>query len=392
MPQIAQSDTIGRFNEVASELEKLKKNDMYRSLPFVEVVGGGMVADRAGNKLVDLSSNDYLALAGDETLREEFFRLCKPKGFSSSSSRLMSGFDTDTVELENRISRDYNREAALIFSSGYHANTSILSAICNSDTLILADKLVHASLIDGIRLSKCEFRRFEHNNMKSLERILESKHADYKHIIIVSESTFSMDGDKCDLRFFVELKHRFDNVLLYIDSAHDVGTTGNKGLGEPEEQGVLNEIDFIVATFGKGLASYGAFVVCDGIVKEFLVNKARGLIFSTALSPIQMQWTRFVWEQLPNFADRRTSLASNASYFRSQLQAKGIQTPSASHIVPIIIGQASETLRKSEQLRSAGFHCLAVRPPTVPQNLCRLRLSINSAMTKRELDAVLACL
>ena len=133
-------------------------------------------------------------------------------------------------------------------------------------------------------------------------------------------------------------------------------------------------------------------MVCDGIVKEYLVNKARGLIFSTALSPIQMQWTRFIWEQMPNFTARRTSLAENAAYFRLQLQGKNIQTPSASHIIPIITGQAEETLQKSAALHSAGFHCLAVRPPTVPQNLCRLRLSLNSAMTKQEMDTVLSCL
>lgn len=380
------------LEEIASELEQLKKYNMYRSLPAVELAGRGVVQDKAGKELLDLSSNDYLAIAGDEILREDFFRLFKPKSFSSSSSRLMSGFNSDTVELEQLIAKDYNREAALIFSSGYHVNTSILPAIGNSKTLILADKLVHASLIDGIRLSKCEFRRFEHNNLKVLERILESKYAEYSRIIIVSESTFSMDGDKCDLRFLVELKRRFSNVLLYIDSAHDIGTTGKKGLGEPEEQGVINEVDFIVATFGKALASCGAFVVCDGIVKEYLVNKARGLIFSTALSPIQMQWTRFIWEQMPNFTARRTSLAENAAYFRLQLQGKNIQTPSASHIIPIITGQAAETLQKSAALHSAGFHCLAVRPPTVPQNLCRLRLSLNSAMTKQEMDTVLSCL
>lgn len=380
------------LEEIASELEQLKKDNMYRSLPAVELAGRGVVQDKAGKELLDLSSNDYLAIAGDEILREDFFRLFKPKSFSSSSSRLMSGFNSDTVELEQLIAKDYNREAALIFSSGYHVNTSILPAIGNSKTLILADKLVHASLIDGIRLSKCEFRRFEHNNLKVLERILESKHAEYSRIIIVSESTFSMDGDKCDLRSLVELKRRFSNVLLYIDSAHDIGTTGKKGLGEPEEQGVINEVDFIVATFGKALASCGAFVVCDGIVKEYLVNKARGLIFSTALSPIQMQWTRFIWEQMPNFTARRTSLAENAAYFRLQLQGKNIQTPSASHIIPIITGQAAETLQKSAALHSAGFHCLAVRPPTVPQNLCRLRLSLNSAMTKQEIDTVLSCL
>ena len=380
------------LEEIASELEQLKKDNMYRSLPAVELAGRGVVQDKAGKELLDLSSNDYLAIAGDEILREDFFRLFKPKSFSSSSSRLMSGFNSDTVELEQLIAKDYNREAALIFSSGYHVNTSILPAIGNSKTLILADKLVHASLIDGIRLSKCEFRRFEHNNLKALERILESKHAEYSRIIIVSESTFSMDGDKCDLRSLVELKRRFSNVLLYIDSAHDIGTIGKKGLGEPEEQGVINEVDFIVATFGKALASCGAFVVCDGIVKEYLVNKARGFIFSTVLSPIQMQWTRFIWEQMPNFTARRTSLAENAAYFRLQLQGKNIQTPSASHIIPIITGQAEETLQKSAALHSAGFHCLAVRPPTVPQNLCRLRLSLNSAMTKQEMDTVLSCL
>ena len=358
----------GMLERLNEDLQALKDESMFRTLPEVMVQGRFVVA-KDGRKMLNLSSNDYLSIGCNETLKQEFFASNSPAAFSSCSSRLMSGFDAHTCRLESTLAALYSKPAAVVFNSGYHANTSILPAISTPRTLIVADKLVHASLIDGILLSKCDFVRFAHNNLEKLASILESKHSKYDEVIVVSESTFSMDGDVCDLRALAELKHCYNNVYLYIDCAHDLAAVGERGLGEAERQGVVEDIDLLVATFGKAVASYGAFCVCSQVVKDYLVNKARGFIFSTALSPLQLQ--------------------NNVSYFLGRLKEKGLQTPSVSHIVPIIVGSSEQAVKKAGLLAEHGFYCLAVRPPTVPQNSCRLRLSLNSEMSFAELDNLL---
>lgn len=378
----------GMLERLNEDLQALKDESMFRTLPEVMVQGRFVVA-KDGRKMLNLSSNDYLSIGCNETLKQEFFASNSPAAFSSCSSRLMSGFDAHTCRLESTLAALYSKPAAVVFNSGYHANTSILPAISTPRTLIVADKLVHASLIDGILLSKCDFVRFAHNNLEKLASILESKHSKYDEVIVVSESTFSMDGDVCDLRALAELKHCYNNVYLYIDCAHDLAAVGERGLGEAERQGVVEDIDLLVATFGKAVASYGAFCVCSQVVKDYLVNKARGFIFSTALSPLQMQWTGFVIDKLADLSCQRKKLQNNVSYFLGRLKEKGLQTPSVSHIVPIIVGSSEQAVKKAGLLAEHGFYCLAVRPPTVPQNSCRLRLSLNSEMSFSELDNLL---
>ena len=180
------------------------------------------------------------------------------------------------------------------FNSGYHANTGILPAVSNAQTLILADKLVHASLIDGIRLSSAKCIRYRHNDASQLQRLVSENHNLYAQIIIVTESIFSMDGDKADLCALVRLKKSYSNVLLYVDEAHAFGVRGEKGLGCAEEQDCINDIDFLVGTFGKAIASAGAYIVCRQVIREYLINKMRTFIFTTALPPVNIQWTAWV--------------------------------------------------------------------------------------------------
>ena len=364
------------------QLEKLKEEGNLRSIPKVGHFGQSI--ECGGRWMYNLSSNDYLGLASRADWQEAFIDEWQSRkySFSSSSSRLLTGNFEVCDELEALLAVRYGREAALLFNSGYHANTGILPALADKQhDLILADKLVHASLIDGIRLSGANFRRYRHNDMLQLETLLSQYAADYDQVFVVTESIFSMDGDVPDLRRLVALKRQFPNVVLYVDEAHAVGVRGATGLGMAEEMGCMGDIDLLVGTFGKALASMGAYVVCSSIVREYLVNRMRPLIFSTMLPPVQVAWTRFVFERLPELGSEREHLKRISRLLSSALQGRGGEI-SASHIIPFIVGENEACIRVAEHLQNHGFYCLPIRQPTVPQGTARIRFSLTANQTE----------
>ncbi len=361
----------------------------YRILPEVKIEGKYVI--RNGKRMLNLSSNDYLGLANDVELRREFLATLTPETFlpSASSSRLLTGnFDAHS-RLENQLAQLFGTEAALVFNSGYHANTGILPAVCSEHTLILADKLVHASLIDGIRLSAAKCIRYRHNDYGQLERLLADMHTQYREVIVVTESIFSMDGDEADLSLLVQLKHRYPNVLLYVDEAHAFGVRGTCGLGCAEQQHCINEIDFLVGTFGKALASAGAFIVCRSSIREYLINRMRTFIFTTALPPVTMEWTSFLLQRLPEMHARRENLKHTATRLKEAFIQQGYHCSSTSHILPMLIGESEAALWKAEELQSKGIYVLAVRPPTVPEGTARLRFSLTSTINQTDLYSII---
>ena len=195
-----------------------------------------------------------------------------------------------------------------------------------------------------------------------------------------------MDGDTAPLQRLVEIKRRCDKVMLYVDEAHAVGVRGERGLGLAEECGCIGDIDLLCGTFGKALASVGAYVICDSIIKEYLVNRMRTLIFTTAMPPVNVAWTLFVMERLHSFKDRRERLLRHSERLRKVLHDKGSETPSASHIIPLIIGPATDTVIKAEDMRRKGFYVLPIRPPTVPEGTSRLRFSLTADITDEDMD------
>lgn len=370
------------------ELQLLKEHSNLRRLP--DIVHDGRDVIVGGQRMLNLSSNDYLGLASDRRLREEFLSTLTPDTFmpTSSSSRLLTGNFTVYEELEAELVQLFGTEAALVFNSGYHANTGILPAVSNNRTLILADKLVHASLIDGIRLSAAKCIRYRHNDMLQLSRLLEENHTEYRQIIIVTESIFSMDGDRADLPGLVQLKHKYDNVLLYVDEAHAFGVRGKQGLGCAEEADCIGDIDFLVGTFGKAAASTGAYIVCTRVIREYLVNRMRTLIFTTALPPVNIVWTVFILRKLVDMQDRREHLARISRTLREALQERGYACPSVSHIVPMIVGPSTDTVLRAEALQRHGFYALPVRPPTVPEGTSRIRFSLTAAIKEEEIKVM----
>lgn len=367
------------------ELTLLKETSNLRCLPAVRHCGREVEA--AGKVMLNLSSNDYLGLASHLPLRAEFLQSLTPEAFlpSASSSRLLTGNFDVYARIEALLARLFRKESALVFNSGYHMNAGILPAVSDARTLILADKLVHASLIDGIRLSAARCIRYRHNRYDQLEQLLAAHHAGYDKIILVTESIFSMDGDEADLRRLAALKRQYDNVLLYVDEAHAVGVRGRHGLGCAEEQGCIDDIDFLCGTFGKALASVGGYVACSQAIHDYLVNKMRTLIFTTALPPVNLLWTLFVLERLDSFASRREHLRHLSSLLKDALAAKGYDCPSTSHILPMTVGDSGEAVRMAECLQRKGFYALPVRPPTVPEGTSRIRFSLTADVTDEEI-------
>ncbi|PVX41382.1 8-amino-7-oxononanoate synthase [Pasteurella langaaensis DSM 22999] len=381
--------TLKFFTET---LEQLQQQGQFRQIPHLQHQGKWIVRD--GRKMLNMSSNDYLGLASNDLLQQQFLQKFAENlpHFTSSSSRLLTGSFEIYSQFEQLLAQRFQRQAALLFNSGYHANIGILPAVANKKTLIVADKLVHASLIDGIRLSEAEFVRYRHNDMQHLADILAKKHRTFERIIIVTESVFSMDGDCADLSALIAFKCQFDNVMLYVDEAHAIGVLGETGLGLAEQLGCIADIDFLVGTFGKALASMGAYLVCEQVIRDYLVNKMRPLIFSTALPPFNVAWSYFLFDQLHALTQPRQHLAQLSQHLRQALVDMQCEMPSSTHIVPYILGDNHLTVKTAQHLQQQGYYCLPIRPPTVPKGTSRIRLSLTADMTAEELEQFIDCL
>lgn len=371
------------------ELIQLEQTGNLRGLPGIELDGKWIHLDE--KKMLNLSSNDYLGIASDQKMRQDF--LSNPDIdkaiFSSSSSRLLTGNYPVYQKVEHLLTDLYKKESALVFSSGYHMNMGILPAIADKNTLILADKLVHASIIDGIRISSAQCIRYRHQDYRQLEELLDKHHAGFRSMIIVTESIFSMDGDVSPLPLLVQLKKKYPNTFLYVDEAHAVGVRGLNGLGIAEEEDCIPEIDFLCGTFGKAFASMGGFVVCSKIFRDYLINRMRTFIFTTALPPIQLEWSFFVLNQMINMKEERMWLRKSSQKIKEALEEKGFTSTSSSHILPVVIGDSKETILKAGEMQRKGFYMLPVRPPTVPEGTSRLRISLTAGITSAELNQLI---
>ncbi len=400
---------------LASALAALKNKQQYRQLPTWQHSERFILDSK--KRLLNVASNDYLGLSTDRKLQAEFFAAMTesfdnlPK-MSAVSSRLITGNSDELQQLEADLEAWYlsastenqslNKKSALVINSGYHANLGILPALTsiNMPTLILADKLVHASLIDGIKLSQCRhcsYRRYRHNDYEQLATMVAQ--SDAQRIIIVTESIFSMDGDCADLPKLAAIKAQDARVELYVDEAHAVGVLGNQGLGLGELTGTLADIDYLVGTFGKAFASVGAYVFCDEMIKDWLVNQMRPLIFSTALPPMNHAWSRFILAKMPDFAAKREYLVQiSAKLYHAAAknnQDNGMalaDNPITTPIIPYILGSNERVLQKAATFKAAGFYVQAIRPPTVPVNTSRLRLVMTAAMSEEDVARLITML
>ena len=359
-------------------LNEQKASGSLRRLTPILRLGGGRIqlaAPPDSQVLWDFSSNDYLALSEHPEIIKKSRLYLEKLGAGAGAARLMSGDLALNHKLELEVARLKNQHAALIFGSGYMANTGIIPALVGRGDRIFSDRLNHASIYDGCRLSGAKLFRFRHNDLNHLEDLL-AKNRGAANALIVVESLYSMDGDRCPLRDLVFLKNRY-SCLFMVDEAHATGVFGENGGGIIEEDGVSQEVDIAMGTFGKALGSYGAYAAGSEDMIQYLINRTRSFIFSTALPPAVLAASLASLEIIRSTPVLRTELHGKVSLFKQCLQDGGFaQDLGPSQIVPIQIGESADALRIALLLREKGIFVTAVRPPTVPKGTARLRFSV----------------
>ncbi len=371
------------MKKILEELEGLKQKDQLRKIPQIESKSDGkIVVD--GKEYINFASNDYLGISTKKALRDEFLKNADYL-LSTASARLLSGSSPEYSALEKTVADLWGKEAALIFNTGYQCNLGVISALVGKDDVVFSDKLNHASIIDGMQLAKGEFIRYRHFDYDNLEKLLESKRRQYKRAIIVTESVFSMDGDVVDLDRLIELKKKYD-CLLMVDEAHAFCCYGDNFTGLSKGR----DVDIITGTFGKAVGSFGAFCVSSEAIISYLINKARSFIFSTSIPPLNIAWSNWLLTEKRSFLEaQKAKLSELTSSVHRLMESRGIETVSGSHIIPIIIGENEKTVKVSEKLRSLGFYIPAIRPPTVPEGTSRLRISLTADCRLEDFERML---
>jgi 8-amino-7-oxononanoate synthase len=370
------------MSDVSERLSALRAAGLERRLREV----GGPQGPRVlldGKEVLLLCSNNYLGLATHPDVREAAAKAAIRWGAGAGASRLISGSMTVHRRLEERLAAFKGKEAALLFGSGYLANSGTISALARRGEVVCSDELNHASIIDGCRLAGAETFVYDHSDLEHLAWGLERSRG--RASLIVTDGVFSMDGDVAPLEGLVELARRHDCRLL-VDEAHGTGALGPGGRGAVAAAGLEDEVDLVVGTLGKALGGYGAYVCCDAELRELLVNVARPFVFSTALPPPVVAAAYAALAELEARPERVDRLAANAALIRSELAGHGFDVePEGTQIVPVVVGEAEAATALCDAALERGVFAQAIRPPTVPDGTSRLRLTVMATHREREL-------
>jgi len=347
---------------------------------------------RDGQTLLNFSANDYLGLSKHPQVIARSIDYTQRYGTSATASRLVAGAFNIHEQLEVQLSSLLGHEAALLFGTGFQANSTVIPALVGNDakeTLILCDRLVHNSLVKGILASGARFIRFPHNDMAALERQLRKGAEKSRRLMVISETVFSMDGDRADVDALIALADRF-NAFLYLDDAHALGVLGPAGMGLAARR---PGVDLLVGTFGKSCGAAGAFVACSSQLRDYLINFCAGVIYTTALPPAVVGAVSAALDLIPTMEPERQHLVTEAQWLRHQLEALGYGTGgSASQIVPAIIGSEATTLALSHHLETQGYLATAIRPPTVPAQTARIRFALSCHHQREHLAGLVSAI
>ncbi len=374
------------------ELDTLKRKQCYRELRTMET-GHGPRVTVGGREMLCLASNDYLGLAGHPALRDAASDAAQSYGTGSGASRLLSGTSPLHARLEEALANFLDCEAVLLFNSGYAANTGVLGALCGAGDLILSDALNHASIVDGCRLSRADVSVYKHCDLNNLEEMLKSE-SRYRRRWIVTEGVFSMEGDIAPLDGLVDLAEKY-GAEVYLDDAHGFGVLGERGRGTAARCAVEGRLSLRMGTLGKAFGSYGAFVGGSRDTIDLLINRARPLIFSTALPPAVLAASAAALEIIdsPRGDALRDRLRANVRTLVSGLRAAGrADLTGETPITPLILGPISTALAVARHLLAEGIFAPAIRPPTVPEGTARIRFSVMASHGEDELARVGAVL
>ena len=372
---------------ISDELERIEKSGLYRELNIVEGVQGTHLEIK-GKTYLSFCSNNYLGLANNPLVIKAVKDAVEKYGWGTGASRLVSGNMRMHEALEDEISRFKGKEASIVFPTGYMANIGTISSLVSKGDLIICDKLNHASIIDGCRLSGADFRVYPHCDMEKLENILK-KSTKYPRKLIVTDTVFSMDGDIAPLPDIVRIAHKY-KAMVMVDEAHGTGVFGKKGMGVVEHFNLSKKISIVMGTLSKAVGSLGGYVSGDADLINFLRNKARPFMYTTALPPAVCAASIAGIKLIQKDPSLRTSLWNNVRYLKKELGLLNLNViPSESPIIPILIGDAKKAVDVSKFLYKKGILILAIRPPTVPAKSSRLRMTVMSTHTKKDLEKLL---
>ncbi len=369
---------------LSDRLQELRDRGLHRRTRLVSgPQGPRVVVD--GRPALLLCSNNYLGLADHPRVREAAAEAAMRWGVGAGASRLVSGTMTVHKRLEERLAAFEGTESAILFGSGYLANTGVIAAVAQAGGVVFSDELNHASLIDGCKLAGAETVVYDHCDLEHLEWSV-SKASD-RPSVIVTDSVFSMDGDIAPLEGIVDIARRFGSRTI-VDEAHATGVVGPEGRGAVEAAGLTGEVDVVVGTLGKALGSYGAYAACSSEMAEWLTNRARTFVFSTAPPPPAIAGAMEALTIIEEEPRRVEKLRSNSRVFRKALRANGFDVDEQkTPIIPLIVGSASAATGLCEEALARGLYSQAIRPPTVPEGTSRLRLSVMATHKPAELEA-----
>lgn len=369
--------------DIKSKLDFIKENNLYREIKYLSKPQDKFTIIDNKNVLL-MSSNNYLGLCNNEEVKQSSINALNKYGLGAGGSRLTTGSYILHKELEEKIAKFKNEESSLIFNTGYMANLGVISAICDENYYIFSDELNHASIIDGCRLSKAKTIIYKHNDMYDLEEKI--KEINPKYGVIVTDSVFSMDGDICNLPKIIEISNRY-NLLTIVDDAHATGVIGKSGRGSSEYFNL--KPDITIGTLSKAIGSEGGFVCASSDIIDYLKNKARSFIFSTALSPAIIAGSIKSIDIIEKNQTLVKKLQSNVKYMVKGLKNIGFDTKSLTPIIPILIGEEKIALKFSEKLLEEGIYIPAIRYPTVKKGEAILRLTLMSTHDFEDLDFAL---
>jgi len=368
-------------------LTSLQQEGLKRDLSQLTSTQGRKITIE-GKEVLNFCSNNYLGLADDPRIKQAAINCIERDGFGSGASRLICGNMAAHQQLEKCLAEFKKTENCLVFSTGYMANVGIISSMFGRDDIIFSDRLNHASIVDGVRLSQSKWKRYPHKDMNALEEMLKSSSRFNKRCII-TDSVFSMDGDLAPLDKIVAIAKRYD-CLVMIDEAHALGVMGENGKGLAEHFGVEKDIDIQMGTLSKAVGSFGAYCCGTNTLISFLINKARSFIYTTGMPPSVAAASLKAIEIIRDKPERRRQLWNNTQYMKNALKKCGFNTmDSQTPIIPLLVKDSNVAVRFSKRLFEQGIFVNAIRPPTVPRNRARLRLTVMATHTQQQLDFAL---
>lgn len=378
-----------KYRFIDDALDKRKRQHRFRELTSF-VPQDGMILRNKKTEYVNFSGNDYLGLSNHPEVLKRANDYTATYGAGATASRLVNGTFPIHRQLEKKFASTFGWESALLFNSGFQANSTIISTLADRHSLILADKLSHSSLLQGSVSSRATFRRFDHLSIADLNEQLErASQESYSRIFVLTESLFSMDGDRSDLKATAALCEKYD-AWLFVDDAHAVGVWGPQGLGLASG---ISGVDMVLGTCGKAFGGFGAFLLCSSKMRDYLINFCPGFIYTTALPPSIIGSVEASLELIPKMDAERKQLYAHIQTVCNGIEQAGFMTGgSDSQIIPIIVGKEQKAIELSEYLKEEGFLATAIRPPTVPKGSSRIRITLSSKHTDQQISDFLTAL